>query len=109
MTEPDVCSYCGHVPKKVAVEVGVRELKNRLTTYLKLVKADREVVVTERGKPVAVLQSLRAGTPRSLESRIAALAARGEVTAPERRIARRVSRVTAAGIPLSRAIVADRR
>lgn len=97
------------MPKKIAVEVGVRELKNRLTTYLKLVKADREVVVTERGKPVAVLQSLRAGKPRSLESRIAALAARGEVTAPERRIACRVSRVTVAGVPLSRTIVSDRR
>ena len=95
--------------KKIAVEVGVRELKNRLTTYLKLVKADREVVVTERGKPVAVLQSLRAGTPRSLESRIAALAARGVVTAPERRIAARVSRVAVGGAPLSRVIVGDRR
>ncbi|MCC6765999.1 MAG: type II toxin-antitoxin system Phd/YefM family antitoxin [Deltaproteobacteria bacterium] len=94
---------------RIAVEVGVRELKNRLTTYLKLVKADREVIVTERGKPVAVLQSLRAGTPRSLESRVAALAARGEVTAPQCGLAGRVSRVRVGGVPLSRTIVADRR
>jgi prevent-host-death family protein len=91
-----------------AVEVGVRELKNRLTTYLKLVKADREVIVTERGKPIAILQGIGAGTPRSLESRVAALAARGEVSAPECKLARRVSRVKVGGPPLSHAIVADR-
>jgi prevent-host-death family protein len=95
--------------ERAAVEVGVRELKNRLTTYLKLVKADREVIVTERGKPVAVLQSISAGTPRSLESRVAALVARGEVTAPEGSLARRVSRVKVGGVPLSQTIVADRR
>lgn len=91
------------------VEVGVRELKNRLAMYLKLVKADREVIVTERGKPVAILQGIGSGTPRSLKSRVAALAARGEVSAPECKLARRVSRVTVGGPPLSQAIVADRR
>ncbi|MBM4270345.1 MAG: type II toxin-antitoxin system Phd/YefM family antitoxin [Deltaproteobacteria bacterium] len=95
--------------KRVAVAVGVRELKNRLTAYLKLVKADREVIVTERGKPVAVLQSIGAGTPRSLGSRVAALVARGEVSAPEGTLARRVSRVKVGGVPLSQAIVTDRR
>ena len=95
--------------KRTAVQVGVRELKNRLTTYLKLVKADREVIVTERGKPVAVLQNIGAGTSRSLESRVAAQVARGEVIAPEGRLARRVSRVKVGGVPLSQTIVADRR
>jgi prevent-host-death family protein len=92
-----------------AVEVGVRELKNRLTTYLKLARADRDVIVTERGKPVAVIQGVGASTSRSVESRIAALAARGELTAPEHRLAPRVRRVTVAGRPLSEAIIAERR
>jgi prevent-host-death family protein len=35
--------------------VAVRELKARLSEYLALVKAGEEVVVTERGKPVARL------------------------------------------------------
>jgi prevent-host-death family protein len=39
------------------VHVGVRELKNRLTSYLKLAKADREVIVTERGRPIAIIGS----------------------------------------------------
>jgi prevent-host-death family protein len=92
-----------------AVEVGVRELKNRLTTYLKLAKADRDVIVTERGKPIAIIQAIATSTPRNRESRIAALTARGEVTAPERRLARRVRRVKIAGRPLSETIIADRR
>ena len=33
--------------------VGVRELKNRLTYYLKAVKQGDDIVVTERGMPVA--------------------------------------------------------
>ncbi|MCZ6615317.1 MAG: type II toxin-antitoxin system prevent-host-death family antitoxin [Chloroflexi bacterium] len=39
-------------------QVGVRELKARLSEYLALVKAGEEVVVTERGKPVARLAPL---------------------------------------------------
>ncbi|MFZ0886939.1 MAG: type II toxin-antitoxin system prevent-host-death family antitoxin [Candidatus Binataceae bacterium] len=93
-----------------AVQVGVRELKNRLTSYLKLAKADKEVIVTERGRPIAVIQPLgAAGAPRSLEARIAALAARGEISAPERRLTRHIPRVRIAGPPLSAEIIADRR
>ena len=33
--------------------VGIRELKNRLSQYLKRVRVGERVVVTERGKPVA--------------------------------------------------------
>jgi len=35
--------------------IGVRELKNRLSRYLKRVKAGERLVVTERGEPVAVI------------------------------------------------------
>lgn len=33
------------------VSVGIRELKNRLSQYLKRVRAGERLVVTERGKP----------------------------------------------------------
>ena len=90
--------------------VGVRELKNRLTTYLRLAREQHEVIVTERGKPIAILQSLdEAPALKSIEARIAALAARGEISAPEKRIASRMRRVKVAGRPLSQTIVADRR
>ncbi len=35
--------------------VGVRELKNRLSQYLKRVRTGERVLVTERGRPVAVI------------------------------------------------------
>jgi antitoxin (DNA-binding transcriptional repressor) of toxin-antitoxin stability system len=41
------CNSC--MKPASAVTVGARELKNRLTSYLKLVKADQEVIVIARG------------------------------------------------------------
>ena len=93
-----------------AVHVGVRELKNHLTNYLRLVRDDREVIVTDRGKPVAVLRSLTgAEVPDSLEARIARLCAKGEITAPKRRFNPKMRRVKIPGPPLSVDIVNDRR
>ena len=41
--------------------VGIRELRNNLRAWLERVKAGEEVVVTERGKPVAQLTPLDSG------------------------------------------------
>jgi antitoxin (DNA-binding transcriptional repressor) of toxin-antitoxin stability system len=35
--------------------VGIREIKNRLGEYLRKAKAGERIVVTERGKPVAII------------------------------------------------------
>ena len=49
------------------MEVSIRDLKNRLSEYLRLAAAGEEVVVTSRGKPVARLlpprTRKRAATP----------------------------------------------
>lgn len=37
------------------MEVSIRDMKSRLSKYLKLVRAGKEVVITDRGKPVAQL------------------------------------------------------
>jgi prevent-host-death family protein len=37
------------------MQVSIREMKNSLSRYLKLVQAGRHVVITDRGKPVAQL------------------------------------------------------
>ncbi|NWG72884.1 MAG: type II toxin-antitoxin system prevent-host-death family antitoxin [Parvularculaceae bacterium] len=42
------------------MEVSIRDLKNRLSEYLRLVASGEEVVVTSRGKPVARLLPPRA-------------------------------------------------
>lgn len=38
------------------MEVGIRELRGNLSAYLDRVKAGEELVVTERGRPVARLE-----------------------------------------------------
>ena len=90
--------------------VGVRELKNRLTHYLGRAKRGEEVVVTERGRPVAILQSIHAvEAPKSLDARLAKLAANGLVTLPSGKLLKRVRRVRVPGPPVSRTIIEDRR
>ena len=37
------------------MQASIREMKNRLSQYIKRVRAGREVVITDRGKPVARL------------------------------------------------------
>lgn len=58
--------------------VGVRELKNRLTRYLRLVQQGKEIVVTDRGTPVAMLCPFRKRRSKaSVEAHVSDLAARG--------------------------------
>lgn len=58
------------------VEVGVRELKSHLSSYLARVQAGEDVVVTERGRPIARLTTIDPGTDR-----LAALIKSGAVRA----------------------------
>ena len=48
-------------------EVGIRELKNRLSSYIDRVRAGEEVIVTDRGRPVARLSALDAADDRLAE------------------------------------------
>ena len=61
----------------MAVEVGVRELRNNLSQYLERVQAGDEVVVTDRGAAVARL------LPLSGERTLDRLIAEGLVTPAE--------------------------
>ena len=90
--------------------VGIRELKNRLTHYLSLTKKGEEVVVTERGVPIALLQPItHAKQATSLEARLARLAALGMVTLPRNPPPKRLKTITASGPPASKAILEERR
>ncbi|MBI4591172.1 MAG: type II toxin-antitoxin system prevent-host-death family antitoxin [Candidatus Rokubacteria bacterium] len=91
--------------------VGVRELKNRLTRYLALVKEGERVVVTDRGKPVAVLGPIEEQDGRRLSKaqRAAALARRGVITLPQGTRDLRTPPVTIRGEPISRTLIRDRR
>ena len=58
-------------------EVGIRELKNGLSGYIDRVRNGEEVIVTDRGRPVARLSSLDAA-----HDHLAGLVAAGIVQAP---------------------------
>lgn len=60
------------------VEVGVRDLKNNLSRYLDRVKDGEEVIVTDRGRPVARLSAMDHSTDR-----LAELIAAGVVRPPK--------------------------
>ena len=49
------------------VEVGVRDLKNNLSRYLGRVQDGEEVIVTDRGRPVARLAALDHDTDRLVD------------------------------------------
>jgi len=90
--------------------VGVKELKNNLTQYLRRTKQGEEVIITERGTPIALIQPIRSADKAvSLEARLARLAAQGVVALPTQKPLRRVRLVKVSGKPISKAIVEDRR
>lgn len=63
-----------------ASDVGSRELKTRLGTYLQHVRDGQSFIVTDRGEPVAELRPFGRGT--STADRLARLVAKGSVTRP---------------------------
>ena len=90
--------------------VGVKELKNRLTQYLRRTKQGEEVIITERGTPIALIQPIKsADMAVSLEAKLARLASQGVVALPTRKPLRRVRLAKVSGKPISKTIVEDRR
>ncbi|MBI4829881.1 MAG: type II toxin-antitoxin system prevent-host-death family antitoxin [Nitrospinae bacterium] len=93
------------------VSVGVKELKDRLTHYLAIAAQGGRVVVTERGKPVALMCPLtqtRGAAP--LAERMARLARAGVITLPATKAGfARIRKVKIRGKPLSQTVLEDRR
>lgn len=81
--------------------VGVKQLKARLSEYLRLVRAGEVVLITDRDEVVAELRPARrqptAGL--SLEERLQALAEAGEVTRPSLPKGRWTWKVKGLGLP----------
>ncbi len=74
-------------------EVGIRDLKNELSKYIDRVRSGEEVIVTDRGRPVAKLSPLDVS-----DDRLADLVAAGVVRPPSSRTRHRArSRIKAKG------------
>ena len=61
------------------ISVGVRQLKNGLTRYLRLVEQGHAVLVMNRNRAVAVVKKPDWGSAQTLEEKIAALVAEGRL------------------------------
>ena len=71
------------------VTAGVAELKKKLSEYLARVKAGSELVITERGRPIArIVPESSVNGP--LDARLTALEREGLVRRPRRKLDRRL-------------------
>lgn len=92
--------------------VGVKELKDRLSHYLDLTRKGDNVIVTDRGTPIAILHSLdKIEKEAGLEERLASLAKQGKVKLPggKARFSLSIERPKIKGKPLSETIIEERR
>lgn len=90
--------------------VGIRVFRDRLTRYVARVRRGQRVVVTDRGRPVAVLvpyETESEATPQ--RARLAKALSSGHVVASERRLDTRFTPVRGKGQPASRVIIDGRR
>jgi len=97
--------------RAAGVSVGVKELKDKLTHYLAIARDGGRVIVTDRGKPVAVVGALMGERDEeSVSERLAKLAQSGVLTLPSVKGGfSRVKRAKIKGKPLSQTVIEERR
>ena len=91
------------------MKLGLREANQHFSKAIKAVRGGKEVILTERGRPIAIITPVR--EERSEEAALKAMADEGLVTLPSRKgptPAPRWKPVTVKGKPLSQAIIEDR-
>ena len=93
--------------------VGIRDLKNKLSHYLQVVRKGDPIIITDRGVPVAILHDLdQIEETAGPDERLASLAKRGLLTLPKRSVPGGfppIETATVTGKPVSRMIIEDRR
>jgi prevent-host-death family protein len=87
--------------------VGIRELKNRLSAYIRKVEAGDVVLVTDRGVVVAELVPPGHGTPADIHPGLLELARRDGLRLPTRRNDPQLYRQPPGSIDLGGLTVAD--
>jgi prevent-host-death family protein len=65
------------------MDVGIRELKARLSHYVKAASAGERIIITDRGSPVAVLAPARTDEHVDIPPALQQLIAEGRATAPQ--------------------------
>ncbi|HEV2379226.1 MAG TPA: type II toxin-antitoxin system prevent-host-death family antitoxin [Terriglobia bacterium] len=92
------------------IEVGVRQLRNGLTRYLRLVEKGQAVLVTSRKRPVAMIKKPDRVSAQTEEEIVAALVAEGRLIGPIKPgPIKPFKPIKMRGKPLSQTIIEDRR
>jgi prevent-host-death family protein len=88
---------------------GIKEIKNNLSRYLSRVKSGEEILITERGKPIARIIK-ESEEYNSIRSTLNPLIEKGLITMPSRRIKKNEpSRIQATGKSTAEMVAEDRR
>ena len=91
--------------------VGIKELKSKLTYYLRLTRKGDKIIVTDRGTPLAMIRAPEyLDEDAGLEERLASLAKRGMLRLPRRgEVLTPFAAIRTKGKPASRLIIEERR
>lgn len=91
------------------ISAGIKDVKNNLSRLLAQVKAGEEILITERGRPVARIVKENHGD-KSIRAALGPLVQRGLITLPSRSILKdRISAVGIPGKPVSEMVIEARR
>ena len=91
------------------ITTGIKEIKNNLSRYLTQVKTGEEILITDRGKPIARIVKENWGR-RTLQETLSPLIRKGLITLPTSSLAREnLSPLQVTGKPVSEMVIEDRR
>ena len=89
------------------MKIGLREANLHFSKYIQLVRDGEEIILTERGEPIAVIKPLRSGSD-TLQSRLKALETRGVIKRATRGALRLPRAVRVRGKTLSKLVSSGR-
>lgn len=91
------------------INAGVKDVKNNLSRYLAHVKEGEEIIITERGKPVARIVKENQGN-KSIRAALSPLIEKGMVRLPDGKLNKdRVVPREVSGKLVSEMVIEDRR
>jgi antitoxin (DNA-binding transcriptional repressor) of toxin-antitoxin stability system len=91
------------------ISTGIKDVKNNLSRLLAQVKAGEEILITERGRPVARIVRENQGD-KSIREALGYLIQKGLITMPSRGILKdHISTIEVPGKPISEMVIEGRR
>ena len=91
------------------ISAGIKEVKNNLSRLLSKVKAGEEILITDRGKPVARIVQEKYGN-KSIRDALAPLVQRGLIVLPSQSTSKKhIMPIKTMGRHISEMVIEDRR